>query len=93
MSLPTTKDRHLKTLTNIPHRSTQFRVHVSFFGLKKKKKEKEKKMRGTGLTNLCFEACHILHVQYFCEINKLICSCFLDPAMYGATKKKTGKKG
>lgn len=105
MSLPTTKDRHLKTLTNIPHRSTQFRnfsynkysyiqtcvrVHVSFFGLQKKKKEK--KMRGTGLTNLCFEACHILHVQYFCEINKLICSCFLGPAMYGATKKNWKKR-
>lgn len=94
MSLPTTKDRHLKTLASIPLRSTQLRtfsynkysyvqtcvrVHGSFFGLQKKKE------------NLCFEACHILHVQYFCEINKLICSCFLDPAMYGATKK-TGKK-
>ena len=105
MSLPTTKDRHLKTLTSISHRSTQLRtfsynkysfiqtcvrVHVSFFELQKKKERK--KRYGTGLTNLCFEACHILHVQYFCEINKLICSCFLDPAMYGATKKKWKKR-
>ena len=59
MSLPTTKDRHLKTLASIPLRSTQLRifsynkysyvqtcvrVHGSFFGLQKKKeKEKEKK--------------------------------------------------
>lgn len=103
MSLPTTKDRHLKTLTSILHRSTQFRtfsynkysyiqtcvrVHVSFSGLQKKKK-KEKKMCGTGLTNLCFEACHILHVHYFCEINMLV---FSGPSNVWNKKKNCKKK-
>ena len=69
MSLPTTKDRHLKTLTNIPHRSTQFRnfsynkysyiktfqrVQVRFFGLKKKKKKKEKKNAWNGFNKFMF---------------------------------------